>query len=83
MSATDTVPGSFVDAARASPRDWLAVFGAMISYLLQALSFILLRLRLPHIHRPYVSPFGIPGSRTGSSVAASSTCALARESSFT
>jgi DHA2 family multidrug resistance protein len=30
MSATDTVPGSFVDAARASPRDWLAVFGAIL-----------------------------------------------------
>jgi ethanolamine permease len=40
----------------------MAVFGAMISYLMQALSFILLRIRLPRIHRPYVSPLGIPGA---------------------
>jgi ethanolamine permease len=29
---------------------------------MQALSFILLRIRLPRIHRPYVSPLGIPGA---------------------
>lgn len=40
----------------------MAVFGAMLSYLLQALSFILLRRRLPGIPRPYVSPLGVPGA---------------------
>lgn len=40
----------------------MAVFGAMISYAFQGVSFILLRLKLPHIPRPYVSPFGIPGA---------------------
>jgi ethanolamine permease len=40
----------------------MAVFGAMISYVLQGLSFILLRVRMPDIARPYVSPFGIPGA---------------------
>ena len=40
----------------------MAVFGAMISYVLQGLSFILLRIRMPNIPRPYVSPFGIPGA---------------------
>ena len=40
----------------------MAVFGAMISYVLQGVSFILLRIRLPHIPRPYVSPFGIVGA---------------------
>ncbi len=40
----------------------MAVFGAMISYALQGLSFILLRLKMPHIPRPYRSPFGIPGA---------------------
>ena len=40
----------------------MAVFGAMISYVLQGLSFILLRVRMPNIPRPYVSPFGIPGA---------------------
>jgi ethanolamine permease len=40
----------------------MAVFGAMISYAFQGLSFILLRVRMPDIPRPYRSPFGIPGA---------------------
>lgn len=40
----------------------MAVFGAMLSYILQALSFILLRRRMPDIERPYRSPLGIPGA---------------------
>lgn len=40
----------------------MAVFGAMISYALQGASFILLRLRLPNIPRPYKSPFGMVGA---------------------
>ncbi len=40
----------------------MAVFGAVIAYALQMLSFILLRLRLPTIDRPYRSPLGIPGA---------------------
>lgn len=40
----------------------MAVFGAMISYAFQGLSFILLRVKLPNIPRPYKSPFGIPGA---------------------
>lgn len=40
----------------------MAVFGAMISYLFQALSFIRLRQRFPNIERPYRSPLGIPGA---------------------
>jgi ethanolamine permease len=40
----------------------LAVFGAVISYALQMLSFILLRIRLPAIARPYRSPLGVPGA---------------------
>jgi ethanolamine permease len=40
----------------------LAVFGAVISYALQMLSFVLLRIRLPEIARPYRSPFGVPGA---------------------
>jgi ethanolamine permease len=40
----------------------MAVFGAMFSYFMQALSFIVLRKKLPHIHRPYRSPFGILGA---------------------
>jgi ethanolamine permease len=40
----------------------MAVFGAMFSYILQAISFILLRRNFPHMERPYRSPFGIPGA---------------------
>ena len=40
----------------------MAVFGAMISYALQALSYILLKKNLPHIDRPYLSPFGSIGA---------------------
>ncbi|TMC70209.1 MAG: amino acid permease [Chloroflexi bacterium] len=37
---------------------YMAVFGAVISYAMQCLSFILLRRRLPNINRPYRSPIG-------------------------
>ena len=37
---------------------YMAVFGAVISYAMQCLSFILLRRRLPNIARPYRSPVG-------------------------
>jgi ethanolamine permease len=40
----------------------MAVFGAMISYAMQGLSYILLRKNMPHIARPYRSPVGIPGA---------------------
>lgn len=40
----------------------MAVFGAMFSYILQAISFILLRKNQPHINRPYRSPLGIGGA---------------------
>ncbi|HEX6572916.1 MAG TPA: amino acid permease [Steroidobacteraceae bacterium] len=40
----------------------MAVFGAMISYAMQGLSFIQLRRKMPHIARPYRSPLGIPGA---------------------
>jgi ethanolamine permease len=40
----------------------MAVFGAVLAYIFQMVSFIMLRLRFPHIHRPYVSPLGISGA---------------------
>lgn len=40
----------------------MAVFGAMISYAMQGLSFIMLRKNMPNIVRPYRSPLGIPGA---------------------
>ncbi|MEO6012632.1 MAG: amino acid permease [Devosia sp.] len=40
----------------------MAVFGAMLSYIAQAASFILLRRNQPNIERPFRSPLGIPGA---------------------
>jgi ethanolamine permease len=40
----------------------MAVFGAMISYAMQGLSFILLRQKMPNIARPYRSPLGNLGA---------------------
>jgi ethanolamine permease len=40
----------------------MAVFGAMFSYIMQALSFIMLRRNAPNIDRPYRSPLGVPGA---------------------
>lgn len=39
----------------------MAVFAAMFSYIMQALSFILLRWRKPELPRPFRSPLGIVG----------------------
>ncbi|MEA3252233.1 MAG: amino acid permease [Pseudomonadota bacterium] len=40
----------------------MAVFGAMCSYIAQAVSFILLRKNYPSMERPYRSPFGNAGA---------------------
>jgi ethanolamine permease len=47
----------------------MAVFGAVISYAMQCLSFILLRRRLPHIERPYRSPVGEWGAAVAGVIA--------------
>lgn len=40
----------------------MAVAGAMLSYVLQAVSFLVLRARLPELPRPYRSPLGTAGA---------------------
>ncbi|HEY9012537.1 MAG TPA: amino acid permease [Devosia sp.] len=40
----------------------MAVFGAMLSYIAQAVSFILLRRNQPNIDRPFRNPLGVPGA---------------------
>ncbi len=40
----------------------MAVFGAVIAYVLQMASFLLLRWRFPKLARPYRSPLGQPGA---------------------
>ena len=48
----------------------MAVAGAMLSYFLQAISFIVLRRRLPNLPRPYRSPLGIAGAVVALAIAA-------------
>lgn len=40
----------------------IAVWGAVVAYGLQLVSFIILRRKFPNVDRPYVSPWGIPGA---------------------
>lgn len=40
----------------------IAVWGAVVAYFMQALSFLVLRRRFPQAKRPYVSPWGVPGA---------------------
>ncbi|WP_298119550.1 amino acid permease, partial [uncultured Aurantimicrobium sp.] len=40
----------------------IAVWGAVIAYILQMVSFIILRKKFPNANRPYKSPWGIPGA---------------------
>jgi ethanolamine permease len=40
----------------------IAVWGAVLAYLLQMVSFVILRKKLPNIERPYRSPWGITGA---------------------
>jgi ethanolamine permease len=44
---------------------YMAVFGAVISYILVMASYIRLRIARPDISRPYKSPLGIPGALIG------------------
>jgi ethanolamine permease len=34
----------------------------MLAYMMQAVSFLILRRKLPKLKRPYVSPWGVPGA---------------------
>lgn len=48
---------------------YMAVFGAVISYFMQMVAFILLRKRMPNIKRPYRSPLGEPGAYIAAAIA--------------
>jgi ethanolamine permease len=54
----------------------MAVFAAVISYLLQMVSFVLLRMKLPNIARPYRSKWGVPGAVIAGLLAATSLVAI-------
>jgi ethanolamine permease len=53
----------------------MAVFGALLSYILVLLSFIRLRIDRPHLRRPYRSPLGSAGALAG--IALALTCLAA------
>lgn len=48
----------------------MAVFGAVLAYILQMLSFMLLRWKFPQMSRPYVSPVGVAGAAVATAIAA-------------
>jgi ethanolamine permease len=54
----------------------MAVFGAVISYAFQMAAFVVLRLRLPSIERPYRSPLGIPGALVALAISIATLVAL-------
>ena len=54
----------------------MAVFGAVISYLMQMVSFVLLRRNMPSIERPYRSPLGEAGAIVAGAIAAVSLVSL-------
>jgi ethanolamine permease len=55
---------------------YMAVFGAVISYFMQCISFILLRRKLPDIERPYKSPVGEWGAAIAAVIALASLGAI-------
>jgi ethanolamine permease len=52
----------------------MAVFGAMFSYIMQGVAFVLLRRDRPDIERPYRSPLGVPGAAATIVIAAVTVC---------
>jgi len=54
----------------------MAVFGAVLSYALQMLSFVLLRRKLPHLPRPFRSPLGVPGALVALAISLATLAAL-------
>ncbi|WP_127473861.1 amino acid permease [Microbacterium sulfonylureivorans] len=48
----------------------IAVWGAVLAYLLQMISFVILRRKFPDAKRPYLSPWGVPGAVIAAVIAA-------------
>ncbi len=53
----------------------MAVFGAVISYIMVMASFVKLRISRPDLPRPYRSPLGVPGAIVGALLALTALCA--------
>ena len=48
----------------------IAVWGAMLAYLMQMISYVLLRRKFPSLDRPYKSPWGVRGATISGIIAA-------------
>jgi ethanolamine permease len=48
----------------------IAVWGAVLAYILQMVSFIILRRKFPNVARPYRSPWGLGGAWAAAIIAA-------------
>ena len=60
----------------------MAVFGAVLAYLLQMSAFIVLRVRFASIPRPYISPLGIPGAAIAAAIALLTLVTLFRSADY-
>lgn len=54
----------------------MAVFGAVIAYVLQMVSFLVLRRKYPRLDRPFVSPLGVAGAVVAALIAGATLIAL-------
>jgi len=68
LTATDTT-GAISGVAGAIILN-IAVWGAMLAYLMQMVSFIILRVKHPELERPYRSPWGVGGATVSGLIAA-------------
>jgi ethanolamine permease len=68
LTATDTT-GAISGVAGAIILN-IAVWGAMLAYLMQMVSFIILRVKHPELERPYRSPWGVGGASVSGLIAA-------------
>ncbi|WP_136708780.1 amino acid permease [Agromyces sp. H66] len=48
----------------------IAVWGAVLAYILQMVAFVILRRKYPNAKRPYRSPWGVPGAVVAAGIAA-------------
>jgi ethanolamine permease len=60
----------------------MAVFAAVISYIMQMTAFVLLRKNMPNIDRPYRSKWGVPGAVIAGALAAISLIAIFLNSAY-
>jgi ethanolamine permease len=67
LTATDT-SGSVSGVAGAIILN-IAVWGAMLAYIMQMISFIILRQKFPNLERPYRSPWGVGGATVAALIA--------------